>query len=247
MRMSQNAAALIKADAGEPAPASKGSRAEPRKGSLHQDAVAELRKMIVSGEFLPGERLREVAVSQRLGMSRTPLREAFRTLAAEGLVDLLPNRSVVVTELDPTEAADVFALLGSMEALAAQQACKRMTDEEIAELGQLQAEMVRHYERNERSTYGDLNRRVHELLVEGSRNVSLILAWRLILPRADRARRLNTLDRASWAEFLQKHQQIYDALAARNAPLLRALMQDHFDHAVDRMTRRLSGKGKGAP
>ena len=223
------------------------ARLEPRKGSLHQDAVAELRKMIVSGEFLPGERLREVAVSQRLGMSRTPLREAFRTLAAEGLVNLLPNRSVVVSELDPTEAADVFALLGSMEALAAQQSCKRMTDEEIAEMGRLQAEMRRNYELNDRSTYNELNRRVHELMVEGSKNLSLILAWRLILPRADRARRLNTLDRASWAEFLQKHQQIYDALAARNANLLSALMQDHFDHAVDRMTRRLTGgKAKSA-
>src|SRR4051812_43798883 len=79
-----------------------------RKGSLHQDAVTELRKMIISGEIPPGERLREVALSSQLGMSRTPLREAFRTLAAEGLVDLLPNRSVVVCELDPTEAADVF-------------------------------------------------------------------------------------------------------------------------------------------
>jgi DNA-binding GntR family transcriptional regulator len=243
--MSKNAAAAV-IDA-EPVPVRRVAKPEPRKGSLHQDAVAELRKMIVSGEFLPGERLREVAVSQRLGMSRTPLREAFRTLAAEGLVNLLPNRSVVVSELDPTEAADVFALLGSMEALAAQQACKRMTNEEIAELGQLQAEMRRNYELNDRTTYNDLNRRVHELMVEGSKNLSLILAWRLILPRADRARRLNTLDRASWAEFLQKHQQIYDALAARNANLLSALMQDHFDHAVDRMTRRLSGgKGKGA-
>jgi DNA-binding GntR family transcriptional regulator len=243
--MSQNASALRDAEAAA-APPARSARSEPRKGSLHQDAVAELRKLIVSGEFPPGERLREVAVSQRLGMSRTPLREAFRTLAAEGLVDLLPNRSVVVSELDPTEAADVFALLGSMEALAAQQACRRMSDEQIAELGALQAEMVRSFERGDRQAYNEINRRVHELMVEGSNNLSLILAWRLILPRADRARRLNTLDRSSWTEFMHKHQQIYDAMAARNAGLLAELMQDHFDHAVDRMTRRMKGRGKDA-
>lgn len=202
--------------------------------------------MIVSGEFPPGERLREVALSQRLGMSRTPLREAFRTLAAEGLVDLLPNRSVVVSELDPTEAADVFALLGSMESLAAQQASKRMSDEQIAELGELHAQMGRAFERGDRQTYSDLNRLVHERIVEGSNNGSLILAWRLILPRADRARRLNTLDRASWAEFLGKHQRIYEALAARDAASLGQLMHDHFDHAVDRMTQRMTQRTKPA-
>jgi len=227
------------------APALTSVKPELRKGSLHQDAVAELRKMIVSGEFPPGDRLREVALSQRLGMSRTPLREAFRTLAAEGLVDLLPNRSVVVSELDPTEAADVFALLGSMEALAAKQACKRMSDDQIAELGGLHAEMATAFERGDRQTYNELNRLVHERIVEGSNNSSLVLAWRLILPRADRARRLNTLDRASWAEFLGKHQRIYEALAARDPALLGQLMHDHFDHAVDRMTDRMS-RGKSA-
>jgi DNA-binding GntR family transcriptional regulator len=177
-------------------------------------------------------------------MSRTPLREAFRTLAAEGLVDLLPDRGVVVSELDPTEAADVFALLGSMEALAAQQACKRMTDGQITELGMLQAQMTRAFELGDRQSYSEINRRIHELMVEGSNNASLLLAWRLVLPRADRARRLNTLDRANWAEFMQQHQCIYEALAARNAPLLGELMQVHFEHAIDRMTQSLRDRGK---
>src|SRR4051812_5735662 len=81
-----------------------------QKGWRHKDAVALLREMILSGELEPGERLREVAISERLGMSRTPVREAFRTLAAEGLVELLPNRSVVVAELNESESIDVFAV-----------------------------------------------------------------------------------------------------------------------------------------
>src|SRR5690606_6918904 len=98
-----------------------------QKGWRHKDAVALLREMILSGELAPGERLREVAISGRLGMSRTPVREAFRTLAAEGLVELLPNRSVVVAELNESESIDVFAVLGTLEALAGQLACQRMT------------------------------------------------------------------------------------------------------------------------
>ncbi len=66
-------------------------------------------------------------LSDVLGMSRTPIREAFRTLAAEGLIDLLPNRSVVVSMPDKSEAADVFAVLGVLESLAGQLACRRMS------------------------------------------------------------------------------------------------------------------------
>jgi DNA-binding GntR family transcriptional regulator len=215
--------------------------ADGRKSSLHQDAVAELRKIIVSGELLPGERLREVALSERLGMSRTPLREAFRTLAAEGLVELLPNRSVVVSELDPTEAADVFALLGSLEALAALQACHRMTLDQIQEIGRLHAEMVAAYERGDRPAYTEANRTIHELIVLGSNNASLIQAWRLILPRADRARRLNTLDPERWAQFLDAHQSIYEALTARDGVKLAGLMRQHFAHAEESTTTRITG------
>src|SRR4051812_19332483 len=117
----------------DPLPARRDREHQP-KGWRHRDAVGLLRDMILSGELPPGERLREVQISERLGMSRTPVREAFCTLAAEGLVDLLANRSVVVAELDETESVDVFSVLGTLEALAGQHACQRITDEQLQRL-----------------------------------------------------------------------------------------------------------------
>jgi len=203
-----------------------------QKGWRHIDAVAVLREMIVSGELPPGERLREVAISEKLNMSRTPVREAFRTLAAEGLVSLLPNRSVIVSELDEGEAADVFACLGALEAVAVQQASQRMTAEQVEEIGKLQIELEHEFEEGDRSRYTDTNRRIHELMVLGSGNSSLILAWRLILPRAERARTINTLDRGRWAAAVEAHRQIYAALMNRDASTLKSLMFEHFDEKI---------------
>jgi len=220
-----------------PQPLAEPARPEPakgeaRKGWLHQDAVAVLRDLILSGEFQPGQRLREVVLSQRLGMSRTPIREAFRTLAAEGFVDLLPNRSVVVSDLKEEESSDVFLVLGALESLAAQQACQRMTAEHVATLRRLQAELEHHFENADRPSYTETNRKIHQLMVEASNNPSLIAAWRVVVPRAERARTQNNMDRNRWSSSIDSHRKIYAALIARDGHLLSSLMQAHFAHSI---------------
>jgi DNA-binding GntR family transcriptional regulator len=205
---------------------------ESRKGWRHKDAVDLLRRMIEIGELAPGERLREVAISQKLGMSRTPVREAFRTLAAEGLVELLPNRSVVVSDVDRSGLGDIFIVLGALEGLAAQQACERITDEEIALLGALQEDLERFYGNSDRANYVDVNRRIHEVIVEASRNTPLVIAWRTILPRADRARNANNINRNRWTEAMYEHRLIYTAIAARDAGRIVTLMNDHFRNGL---------------
>src|SRR4051812_10540507 len=106
-------------------------RPATRKGDRHQEAVTLLRRMILSGELAPGEPLREVALSEQFGTSRTPVREALRTLAAEGLVTLLPNRTVQVSQIDEEAASEVFTVLGALESLAARLACERMKPEDL--------------------------------------------------------------------------------------------------------------------
>ncbi|MDF7777636.1 GntR family transcriptional regulator [Sphingomonas sp. AOB5] len=209
----------------------------PRKGRLHLDALKSIRKMILSGELAPGERLREIALSEDLGMSRTPIREAFRTLAAEGLVDLLPNRSVVVSMPDKSEAADVFTVLGVLEGLAGQLACRRMTAEQIEILSELQADMAHYFEKRDRLSYLEANRLIHEHIVEGAASPSLLLAWRLLLPRAERARHVSTLDHDRWDEAFKEHVEIFSAIERRDEALLKTLMEAHFNKGIEAMKR----------
>jgi DNA-binding GntR family transcriptional regulator len=220
--------------------------AEMQKGWLHQDAVAVLRKLILSGELPPNERLREIAISERLGVSRTPVREAFRTLAAEGLVELLPNRSVVVTDVNIDDSPDVFTVLGALEALAAAQACERMQASDLTTLDQLQEVLERQFETADRVGYAETNRQIHEVIVKGANNAALSLAWRVILPRAQRVRNLNNLDRRRWAAAVHEHRDILLALKARDGERLRVLMQEHFDNGVESMLKQhqIAGAGK---
>ena len=213
------------------------STPEPRRGWLRLSAVNAIRTMILSGELPPGAPLREVALSEELGMSRTPIREAFRTLAAEGLVNLLPNRSVVVNAPDGTEAADVFTVLGALESLAGQLACRRMTDAQIEELGALQADLEAYFHKRDRLSYLEANRQIHEHLVEASQSPSLILVWRMLLPRAERARHVTTLDTVRWAEAFEEHCHIYEAVRQRDEILLRRLLQEHFANGIPGLLR----------
>jgi DNA-binding GntR family transcriptional regulator len=219
------------------APAKNAASAGPRKGRLRLDAVKTIRKMILLGELPPGERLREVALSEALGMSRTPIREAFRTLAAEGLIDLLPNRSVVVSVPDKSEAADVFTVLGVLEGLAGQLACRRMTPEQIEILDELQADLAAYFEKSDRLSYLEANRLIHEHIVQAAESPSLMLAWRLLLPRAERARHVTTLDHDRWAEAFAEHQEINAAIQARDEKQLKQLLESHFAKGVESMKK----------
>lgn len=208
------------------------ARSPARKGDRHQEAVTLLRRMILSGDLAPGEPLREVALSEQFGTSRTPVREALRTLAAEGLVTLLPNRTVQVSQLDEQAASDVFSVLGALESLAARLACERMKPEDVEVLSELQDDLAHYFEVRDRPRYLEANRLIHEHIVESSRNTSLILAWRLLLPRAERARHVSTLDHARWAEAFEEHVAIEQAFRARDLAAIARLMEAHFDNGA---------------
>lgn len=223
----------------------QGPACAPRRGERHGNAVSTLRRMILTGEIAPGERLREVALCTQLGVSRTPVREAFRTLAAEGLVRLLPNRSVVVADLDATEIADLYDVFGALEGLAGELACKRITEEQIAEIASLHHRMVDLHQRGDRADYLMANHAIHRLIVEAAGNPVLKTTWETFLPRIERARALANLQPERWMEAVYEHARIFAALAARNGPLLSRLIREHFSNglALSVSAGRLPGPG----
>src|SRR3979490_569362 len=101
---------------------------------LHEETVDRMRDLIVQGRLSPGERLNERLLCEQLGISRTPLREAIKLLAAEGLVDLLPNRGAGVSALEPARLADTLKVMGALEGLAGELACRHATPKHIAEI-----------------------------------------------------------------------------------------------------------------
>ncbi len=208
-----------------------------RKGYRHADTVRRLREQIVSGELPPGSRLREVELCESFGVSRTPVREALRTLAAEGLVDLLPNRSVVVSELRLPDLVDLFTVFASIEALAGELACAKVTDREITEIGASLSTMIDRHAKKQRSAYLRINQEIHRRTVEIADNPVLTSVWQSLVPRVQRARAMPNLDRERWTAALFEHSKMFTALQARDGPLLARLTREHFMNALKVLPR----------
>jgi DNA-binding GntR family transcriptional regulator len=212
----------------EPERPVEGEDSELRKGHRHLAAARRLRAMIQLGELPPGMRLREVQLCEQLGVSRTPLREALRTLAAEGLVTQLPNRSMVVTGVDPVDIEHLYRVFGAIEGLAGELACQRVTEAEIADMGRLLSRMVDLHERGERAEYMKINEKIHRMVIDIAANPVLFSVWQSLVPRVERARSLSNLDRARWTAALFEHSKMFAALAARDGALLSRLASEHF-------------------
>jgi DNA-binding GntR family transcriptional regulator len=203
-----------------------------RKGQLHGGAVTLLRNMIVSGVLSPGERLNERALCERLKVSRTPVREAIRTLTQEGLLHALPNRSPVVAPLDAAETRALIEVVSTVEGLAGELAAARVGDSEIAELGILHYTMLRHHSLDELPGYFEANRAFHRRIVECAGNPVLLWVWDLLALRVDRARYASNLWPQRWRKATDEHAGILERLKAHDVPGAGAAMRTHVRNGL---------------
>jgi DNA-binding GntR family transcriptional regulator len=195
---------------------------------LHEEVVDQLRDMIVQGGLAPETKLNERVLAAQLGISRTPLREAIKYLASEGLVELLPNRGAVVAPLRAAKVREIFTVLGSLEALAGELVCRNATDADIAEIRALHYQMIAHHARDELAQYFRCNQQIHIRLVECAGNATLAQVYRGLNAHVRRARYMANLSRERWDKAVREHEEILDALSARDSARLQALLRDHL-------------------
>jgi DNA-binding GntR family transcriptional regulator len=195
---------------------------------LHSAVVDRLRDMIVQGELAPGTKLNERVLGTALGTSRTPLREALKYLASEGLVDLLPNRGAIVAPLDAERVKQMFAVMGVLEALAGELACGNASDAEINEIRALHYQMLAHHARRELGDYFRLNQEIHLRLVEASGNEPLATIYRGLNAHVRRARYMANLSQERWDTAVKEHGEMMEALARRDGATLQTILRDHL-------------------
>lgn len=204
----------------------------PRQG-LHEEVVARLRLRIVEGQIAPGAKLNERELSALLQVSRTPLREAIKMLAAEGLVELLPNRGAVAAQLDRQDVIDAFEVIAELEGLSGELAAQRIGAPELAEIRALHYEMLAAFTRRDLPAYYRLNARIHERINAAARNPVLAQTYRTVNARLQALRFRSNLDERKWERAVHEHEAMVERLAARDAPGLRALLVRHLDHKRD--------------
>ena len=194
---------------------------------LHEAVVAQLSRMIIEGALAPGTRLNERLLCDKLGVSRTPLREAFRVLAAQGLVTLLPNRGAVVPDLDEEDIAETFEVVAGLEALSGELACARVTDDEVNEIRALHYEMLACHAVRDLPGYYRRNREIHDAINRAARNGVLRQAYTNINSRLQALRFRSNFDRDKWDAAVREHSAMIEALDARDGARLAGILRAH--------------------
>ena len=201
---------------------------ENKHGNRTQVATNRLRQMIVAGDLAPGQRISEREIGEQLdGLSRTPLREAFKMLAAEGLVTISPNRGASVTALSMAEVEDTIELLIGLEGIAALAACEHISEAQFAEIDELHQRMAAAYRGEQLMEYFELNQAIHQRIVDGAGNHVLSRIYAAECARIRRYRYAGNRRHERWERALAEHQQLLGALKERNGPLLRELLCAH--------------------
>jgi DNA-binding GntR family transcriptional regulator len=221
--------------------------AEPiRRRTLHDEMTDRLRLLIVEGELAPGAKVPERALCERFGVSRTPLREALKVLANEGLVDLLPNRGAQVSRLTLAALEEAFPVMGALEALAGELASANITDAEIAAIRQWHTVMVSHYRAGNLKAYFSANQAIHEAILEAARNPTLIVLYRGLAGRVRRARYMANMSPRRWTQAVEEHEEILEALGARDGRRLGKILKKHLANKFETVKEALAAQGAGA-
>jgi DNA-binding GntR family transcriptional regulator len=218
-------------------------------GSLHEEILARLRDYIVEGNLAGGARIPERQLCDLFGISRTPLREALKVLASEGLVDLLPNRGARVRELSALDLAELFDVVGGLEALAGRLACENITNEEFSEVERLHHEMYSFYLHRDMHGYFQRNQSIHQKIVAAARNSVLSTIYAGFSGRVRRVRYSAnlTIKRDRWGEAMREHEAILDALRRRAGEDLSNILFRHLRNKQSAAVAFLEGGRLGVP
>lgn len=201
--------------------------------SLYLDVADRVRELIEQGDLAPGERISEKQLCERFGVSRTPLREALKVLASEGLVELLPNRGARVVRLTLKMVKDTYDLMGALEGLSGELACQNISDEGIRAIRALHDEMLRHYRERNLPDYFRVNQRIHEGILAASANEVLQETYSNLSQRVKRVRYSKKMTDDFWRKAVQDHEHMILALEARDGRRLGQILRDHLCNKLE--------------
>ena len=218
----------------------RGTERPISRPSLHDEVTNRVRDMIVDGRLKAGERIAELDLAGQLGISRTPLREALKVLASEGLVELLPQRGAVVKVFTRKDAQDMLAVIGVLEEFAGRQACAA-SDTEIDSILEMHEQMREHFRNGERQAYFRLNQEIHDAIVRAANNPTLSMTHGILRKRMRRIRYIGNGSPENWSAAMQEHDKFIEALKVRDGARLGRLMREHLENTWPRVSSSIVG------
>lgn len=211
-----------------------------RRKSLHEDLTNAIREQIVNGSLAPGTKVPEKGLCAHYGVSRTPLREALKVLATDGLLTLEANRGAWVSKLTQEDLDEVFPVMGALEALSGELACKHITGAEIRKIRSLHNRMVKYHEQRDLANYFAVNQRIHEAILNAARNETLSTQYRSLAMRVRQARYVANMTQERWDQATEEHEQIMQCLEIRDGKRLSVVLKTHLGNKLETVRQWLN-------
>ncbi|MDO4521635.1 MAG: GntR family transcriptional regulator [Eubacteriales bacterium] len=207
-----------------------------------------LRNAILKGELKPGERLMEIQLAQRLGVSRTPVREAIRKLELEGLAIMIPRRGAIVAEITIQDLEDVLEVREALEELAVQKACDYMTDEQLKELKKAADDFKRAAEEADLMALVETDMRFHETIYQSTNNRRLQQTLTNLREQMYRYRMEYLKDKRAYKTLIEEHNTIRRAIRKKDKGKSGNAMREHIKNQKLAIIRslKMQEKEKGA-
>lgn len=213
---------------------------------LHDLVVEHLQKLIIEGALEPGSKLNERELCERLGISRTPLREAMKVLASEGLIDMVANRGAFVSTMDETEIRETFELMSGLEAMSGELAAERISPADIAEIKALNATMLVCRAEHDLSGYYLRNQAIHDKINEAAGNSVLRQVYLSVNRRLLALRFKSNFREDKWDRAVKEHEEMIVALEARDGKRLATILRQHLFDKRDSVLLTLRESGNPA-
>ena len=208
-----------------------------RSSSLPTLAQREIERMILSGELAVGAKLNEADVAEMLGVSRGPVREAFRALEAAGLVRLEKNRGVFVRQIGVAEADEIYELRAVLDEFAGRRASEQAGALDVADLRSRVDRMERAIAAGDLDAYHQANLAFHDRVIELAGNAKLAALYRRLVNELSLYRRTTLEGEGNSTRSLSEHRAIVDCIASGQASAAGRLLRDHVLASLDRMHR----------
>ncbi|MBQ9927639.1 MAG: GntR family transcriptional regulator [Lachnospiraceae bacterium] len=207
------------------------------KYSLRGRVFNKIREDILSGKYKEHEELREVAIGEELGVSRTPVREAFRQLELEGLIQIIPNKGAYVTGITAKDVKDIYMIRSSLEGMCARLATENITEEQLEELEENVYLASYHASKGHMEQMAELDNRFHHILYEACDSKMLQNLLQDFHQYVMRVRRKTLSTKERGIASNEEHKLIMEAIKAKNADEAEKLANQHMNNAYDNMVK----------
>lgn len=207
--------------------------------TLRERIVEFIKDAVISGSLKPGERVPESEIAERFGISRTPIREAFRQLESDGFLIMTPRKGAVVSPITDKDVREFYAIKSLLEGYAAEKACMELTDKEIKKLQDLNTEMEKNEEKGHVKNFFKLDNQFHEVFIKACGNEKLCALINQLVEQFERFRITALSLPGRMHNSVSQHKEIIEAIEDKNTELVSTLVRANAESNCEVLVREL--------